>query len=271
MLALAEASGTDSLTPDLIETARKKLIVALDFSSEKDAWAMVDTLGDEVGFYKVGLGLQLAGGNRIARDLKSRGKKVFLDYKYYDIQETIKNAVARAADMKIDFLTVHGVSSILSSAVEGRGNSPMKILCVTVLTSMDAEDIKEMGFRPSVSVKNLVLHRAQKALQLGVDGVIASALEVPDIKKLSHGKLMVVTPGIRREGSAVHDQKRVATPYKAVRAGADYLVIGRDITSVPDPKVAAHDIILQMADALGAANGLSTPAKRDARARQKLS
>ena len=230
--------------------ARKKLIVALDFSTIEEARRLVDDLGDEVGFYKVGLGLQLAGGDHFARELKARNKRVFLDYKYYDIEETIKNAVARAAEMGIDFLTVHGVTGILKSAVQGRGGSDLKILCVTVLTSMDAEDIQEMGFPSAVSVADLVVHRAVKAMKLGVDGVIASALEAPRIKALSHGKLMIVTPGIRPRGSAPGDQKRVATPFEAVRAGADYLVIGRPITGAAKPRQAARDIIAEMAEAL---------------------
>jgi orotidine-5'-phosphate decarboxylase len=253
MVALASVRQheTDSNpSKDLIEKARKKLIVALDFSTIAEAEAMVAKLGDEVNFYKVGLGLQLAGGDQFARRLKMMGKRVFLDYKYYDIEETIRNAVARAAEINIDFLTVHGVAGIMKGAVEGRGNSSLKILCVTVLTSMDAEDIAEMGVRSDVSVEDLVVHRALKALNLGVDGVIASAKEVESIKNKTAGKLMVVTPGIRREGNPVHDQKRVATPFQAVKAGADYLVVGRDITNQRNPNHAAHDIIVDMARAL---------------------
>ena len=235
-----------------ISEARKKLIVALDFSTINEARALVEMLGNDVVFYKVGLGLQLAGGDSFAKELKLKNKKVFLDYKYYDIGETIKNAVARAAEAGIDFLTVHGSSGILKSAVEGRGNSDLKIFCVTVLTSMDAEDIQEMGFPPTMTVKQLVLHRAEKAMKLGVDGVIASALEATEIKKLSSGKLMIVSPGIRPDGVASDDQKRVATPSEAISAGADYLVLGRPITEAKNPKEAARKIILEMAGALAA-------------------
>ncbi len=233
-----------------LDAAREKLIVALDFPTIGEAAAMVEKLGDAVNFYKVGLGLQLAGGDNFARTLKAQGKRVFLDYKYYDIGETIKNAVARAAEMGVDFLTVHGVTDILKSAVEGRGASNLKILCVTVLTSMDADDILEMGFKPGVRVEDLVVHRALKAMNLGVDGVIASAQEAATIKHQTHNKLMVVSPGIRREGSPSHDQKRVSTPSDAIKAGADYLVLGRDITGQSDPKAAAMEIIAQMAAAL---------------------
>jgi orotidine-5'-phosphate decarboxylase len=232
-----------------LENARKKLIVALDFSTIAEAQGLVDALGDEVTFYKVGLGLQLAGGDAFAKGLKAQNKRVFLDYKYYDISETVKNAVARAAEIGVDFLTVHGVAGTMRSAVEGRGRSSLKLLCVTVLTSMDADDLEEMGLKADISVKELVIRRALKALEAGVDGVVASALEAAEIKKHTDGKLTVVTPGIRREGSEHHDQKRVATPDAALRAGADYLVVGRDITGAPDPRKAAREIIELMASA----------------------
>ena len=164
-----------------LDLAREKLIVALDYWNIEDARKLVRELDDEVSFYKVGLGLQLVGGNEFARELIAEGKRVFLDYKYYDIAETVQRAVAQAAELKITFLTVHGVASIMKAAVAGRGNSDMKVLGVTVLTSMDAEDIKEMGFE--CSVEDLVVARAKRALEVGVDGVIASALEVAEISQ----------------------------------------------------------------------------------------
>jgi orotidine-5'-phosphate decarboxylase len=251
-MAARRQQDDDSTMPaqEALNEARKKLIVALDFSTIEAARDLVRTLGDEIVFYKVGLGLQLAGGDVFAKELKSQNKRVFLDYKYYDIEETIKNAVARAAEIGIDFLTVHGVSGILRSAVEGRGKADLKILCVTVLTSMDAEDIQEMGFPSSMTVEELVVHRAIKAMNLGIDGVIASALEAKKIKEMTKGKLMIVSPGIRPEGISHGDQKRVATPSEAVHAGADYLVIGRPITEAANPKDAARQIISEMADAL---------------------
>jgi orotidine-5'-phosphate decarboxylase len=236
---------TDS---EYLELAREKLIVALDFWDIEDARKLVRELGDDVTFYKVGLGLQLAGGDEFAKELIAQGKRVFLDYKYYDIEETINRAVARAAELKITFLTVHGVTNIMKAAVAGRGSSDMKILGVTVLTSMDAEDIKEMGFE--CNVEDLVIARAKKALEVGVDGVIASAKEATEIRKQTNNKLMIVSPGIRPSGSAKDDQKRVATPFEAIRAGADYLVLGRPIYGAPDPKAAAQAIIQEMADAL---------------------
>jgi orotidine-5'-phosphate decarboxylase len=231
-----------------LDLAREKLIVALDYWNIEDARKLVRDLGDEVSFYKVGLGLQLVGGNEFARELIAEGKRVFLDYKYYDIAETVQRAVAQAAELKITFLTVHGVASIMKAAVAGRGNSDMKVLGVTVLTSMDAEDIKEMGFE--CSVEDLVVARAKRALEVGVDGVIASALEVAELRKQTSNKLMIVSPGIRPSGGAKHDQKRVATPFEAMRAGADYLVLGRPIYAADNPKAAAQAIIQEMADAL---------------------
>lgn len=231
-----------------LDLAREKLIVALDYWNIEDARKLVRDLGDEVSFYKVGLGLQLVGGNEFAKELIAEGKRVFLDYKYYDIAETVQRAVAQAAELKITFLTVHGVASIMKAAVAGRGNSDMKVLGVTVLTSMDAEDIKEMGFE--CSVEDLVVARAKRALEVGVDGVIASALEVAELRKQTSNKLMIVSPGIRPSGGAKHDQKRVATPFEAMRAGADYLVLGRPIYAADNPKAAAQAIIQEMADAL---------------------
>jgi orotidine-5'-phosphate decarboxylase len=244
---MAGAAALRDCDSDMIERAREKLIVALDYWDINDAIKLVADLGDEVSFYKVGLGLQLAGGDSLAKSLIRQGKRVFLDYKYLDIEETIKTAVKRAAELGVDFLTVHGVGGILRAAVEGRGNSRLKILCVTVLTSMDADDVKEMGF--PCDVEELVLARAKKALDAGVDGVIASAREAAEIRKQSN-KLMIVTPGIRPQDSAADDQKRIATPGGAIGAGADYLVVGRPITRAADPKQAAREIISEMAAAL---------------------
>jgi orotidine-5'-phosphate decarboxylase len=246
---MASAAAARVMTDShYLEMAREKLIVALDFWDIEDARKLVHVLGDEVSFYKVGLGLQLAGGDEFAKELITQGKRVFLDYKYYDIEETINRAVARAAELKITFLTVHGVTNIMKAAVAGRGTSSMKILGVTVLTSMDAEDIKEMGFE--CNVEELVLARAKKALEVGIDGVIASAQEATAIRQQTNNKLMIVSPGIRPTGSSKDDQKRIATPFEAIKAGADYLVVGRPIYDNDDPKAAAQAIIQEMAEAL---------------------
>jgi orotidine-5'-phosphate decarboxylase len=248
-----ESEGVEMATAASValELAREKLIVALDFWTIEEAEKLVEELDDEVTFYKVGLGLQLIGGDIFAKKLLKEGKRVFLDYKWLDIEETIKTAVAQAAKIGISFLSLHGANGILRSAVQGRGTSDLKILCVTVLTSMDAEDIHEMGYAPTMTVEELVIHRAVKAMEIGIDGVIASALEASKIKSLSStGKLMVVSPAIRPLGSPIDDQKRIATPSVAIKAGADYLVIGRPITEADNPRDAAHKIIVEMADAL---------------------
>ncbi|HEY7336877.1 MAG TPA: orotidine-5'-phosphate decarboxylase [Bryobacteraceae bacterium] len=226
--------------------ANERLIVALDLPGVDAARAMVEMLDGTVVFFKIGLALQLAPGvDEFIRSLIKSGKKVFLDYKYYDIPETLKKAVSRAAELGVSFLTIHGPASLIRGAVEGRGSSSLKLFTVTVLTSLDAGDIAEMGYTKH-SVEDLVLFRAKKALEAGCDGVIASGLEADKIKQLSAGKLLVVTPGIRPAGHGGDDQKRKTTPSQAVLAGADYLVIGRPITDAPDPRAAAESIVDEM-------------------------
>jgi orotidine-5'-phosphate decarboxylase len=246
---MAGAAAVRKFDSDFVEQAREKLIVALDYWDIQDAYKLVEVLADKVSFYKVGLGLQLAGGDDFAKALVRQGKRVFLDYKWLDIEETMKMAVKRAAEIGIDFLTVHPVGGILKAAVEGRGSSKLKILCVTVLTSMDAEDIKEMGFQ--CDVEELVLARATKALNAGCDGVIASAREAAMIRAQTNNKLMIVSPAIRPRGSLPDDQKRTATPREAIQAGADYLVVGRPISAALEPKQAAASVIAEIASALG--------------------
>ena len=234
--------------------ARERLIVALDVPNIEDARTVVDELEGVADFFKIGLTLQLAGGvEEFIRWLISSHKRVFLDYKYYDISETLKKAVARAADLGVSFLTVHGSSALIRAAVEGRGKSGLKLFSVTVLTSMDANDMSEMGYT-NHTVEQLVLFRAQKALEAGCDGVIASGQEAEKIKALKGSNLLVVTPGIRPEGYPVNDQKRVSTPGEAILAGADYLVIGRPITNPPDlsRRKAAELIVNEMQGAFDA-------------------
>jgi orotidine-5'-phosphate decarboxylase len=228
--------------------AKERLIVALDLPGIEDARRMVDALDGVVSFFKVGLTLQLAEGvEDFIRSLIREGKNVFLDYKYYDVPETLRKAVSRAAGLGVKFLTIHGSSGSMRGAVDGRGKSTMKLFTVTVLTSMDASDIAEMGYTQH-SVEQLVLFRARKALEAGCDGVIASGLEVGKIKAFSGDHLLVVTPGIRPEGYPEDDQKRRATAREAILAGADYLVIGRPITEPPSgtPKAAAEQFVAEM-------------------------
>jgi orotidine-5'-phosphate decarboxylase len=226
--------------------AKDRLIVALDVKDIDAARRVVDELDGAADFFKVGLTLQLAAGvEDFIRDLIKQGKRVFLDYKYYDISETLKKTVARASELGVSFLTIHGPSVLIRAAVEGRGSSNLKLFTVTVLTSLDAGDIAEMGYT-NHTPEELVLFRAKKALDAGCDGVIASGREAAQIKALSKDKLLVITPGIRPDGYPDDDQKRKTTPGDAVSAGADYLVVGRPITGAKDLRAAAQEILDQM-------------------------
>jgi orotidine-5'-phosphate decarboxylase len=226
--------------------AKDRLIVALDVKDIAAARDVVNELDGVADFFKVGLTLQLAAGvEDFIRELIKNGKRVFLDYKYYDISETLKKTVARASELGVSFLTIHGPSVLIRAAVEGRGTSNLKLFTVTVLTSLDAGDIAEMGYT-NHTPEQLVIFRAKKALEAGCDGVIASGLEAKQIKELSTNKLLVITPGIRPDGYPEDDQKRKTTPHDAVSAGADYLVVGRPITGAKDMRAAAQEILDQM-------------------------
>jgi orotidine-5'-phosphate decarboxylase len=229
--------------------AKDRLIIALDVKDIAAARQVVDELDGVADFFKVGLTLQLAAGvEDFIRALIKEGKRVFLDYKYYDIGETLKKTVARASELGVSFLTIHGPSVLIRAAVEGRGSSNLKLFTVTVLTSLDAGDIAEMGYT-NHTPEQLVLFRAKKALDAGCDGVIASGLEARQIKELSKNKLLLITPGIRPDGYPEDDQKRKTTPHDAVSAGADYLVVGRPITGAKDIRAAAQEILDQMQSA----------------------
>ena len=232
--------------PNSAIRASERLIVALDLATIEDARKMVKALEGVVDFFKVGLTLQLAEGVELfIRDLISSNKRVFLDYKYYDVPETLRKAISRAADLGVTFLTVHGSSGLMKSAAQARGDRGLKLFIVTVLTSMDAEDIAEMGYTQH-SVEQLVLFRAKKALEAGCDGVIASGLEARQIKELSSNNLLVVTPGIREKGYPEDDQKRRSTAEDAISAGADYLVVGRPITDAVNPRDKAMEYVQEM-------------------------
>ena len=225
-----------------------RLIVALDVPSTDEAHAIVDDLGDAVSFYKIGLQLFPVGGVDLARDLIAAHKKVFLDFKFYDIGATVRNGVVSVAGLGATFLTVHGDGDIIAGAVAGRGNADLKLLAVTVLTSMDEQSLKELGFEGSIP--DLVLKRARFALQAGADGVVTSAQEAAVLRQELGQDFIIVTPGIRSEGIAPDDQKRIATPYEAIKAGADYLVVGREITRAVHKRDAAQRIIDQIEKAL---------------------
>ena len=220
---------------------KDKLIVALDLPSTDAARALVDTLGDSVSFYKVGLELLFSGGLDLARDLKRQNKRVFLDMKLLDIANTVERAVATAATLGLDFLTIHGHDSkTLKAAIKGRGASSLKLLAVTVLTSLDAADLAEQG--TTLSPSDLVIKRARLAHANGFDGVIASGQEAAKIRAATGPNFLIITPGIRLPGGAAGDQTRITTPEDALRAGANHLVVGRPINAAPNPKAAAEAV-----------------------------
>lgn len=225
-----------------------RLILALDVRTVEEAKRLVGQLEGVVSFFKIGIVLHTASGLELVKWLVGSGKRVFLDLKFFDVRQTVKEAVARVADLGASFLTIHGNAEIVQGAVEGRGESDLKLLAVTVLTNLDAADIRDLGF--PVSLDELVLHRARLAVESGCDGIVASPNEVAAIRAALGRQPIVVTPGIRPESSAADEQKRIATPAKAIEAGSDYLVVGRPIRTAPDPREAALAIIREMEGAL---------------------
>jgi orotidine-5'-phosphate decarboxylase len=209
------------------------IIVALDIESAAEARALVARLGGSVSFYKVGMELYAAAGMDFVRELLGQGKDVFLDLKFYDIPETVKRAVAQVARTGVRFLTVHAVGSVMRAAAEGRAASGLKLLAVTVLTSFSRADLDELGYNCEVS--ELVERRARQAMEAGMDGIVASPLEAAALRRIVGADGILVTPGVRSAGAGRGDQKRVATPAEAIRDGADYLVMGRQITRAADP------------------------------------
>ncbi len=220
---------------------KNPIIVALDVASAAEARTLVNALGDSIGTYKVGMELYAAAGMEFVRELVREGKHVFLDMKFYDIGETVKRAVRQVAGAGIRFLTVHGSGPVMRAAVQGKGDSPLQLLAVTVLTSFDKEDLADLGY--PCEVPDLVRLRVRKAREAGVDGIVCSPLEVAEVRKIAGPGAILVTPGVRSAGAAKGDQKRVATPAEAIRDGANYIVIGRQITRSPDPAAEARRVL----------------------------
>lgn len=227
---------------------RERLIVALDVADRAEAEHVVEALEDSVLFYKIGLQLTFGGGLALAEALVRAGKRVFLDVKLHDIDQTVASAVGNIAEMGVDFVTVHGQGRAIEAAVEGRGQAPLRILAVTLLTSQGSEDLLADGV--TLTVPELVVGRARRAMEVGCDGVIASGMEATAIREMAGHRLLIVTPGIRSEGVPHHDQKRVTTPRQAIARGADYLVVGRQILSAEAPKAMAEQIQSEIAAAL---------------------
>jgi orotidine-5'-phosphate decarboxylase len=220
---------------------RERLIFALDVPTRQEAQAWVDKLGDSVLFYKLGLEIFMAGGYYELIDwLREKGKKVFVDLKFFDVPETVRSAVRQLHGRKVEFATVHGNDGILSAAV--REKAGVKILAVTVLTSLDQHDLKSLGFQ--CSPEELVLSRAKRALELGCDGVISSGLEAPRLRENLGSNFLVVVPGIRPVENRLipDDQKRIVSETEAFENGADYIVVGRPIRQASDPREKAEEI-----------------------------
>ncbi|WP_103335310.1 orotidine-5'-phosphate decarboxylase [Pseudotabrizicola formosa] len=224
-----------------------RLIVALDVPNVVQGLDLAARIGDAASFYKIGLGMLTGGGFALANELKQEhGKRIFLDMKLFDIGATIEAAVRGIAQYDLDFLTVHGDPQVVRAAQEGKGGTGLKILAVTILTSLDRNDLDDNCIKPG-DIHAITLDRAARALAAGADGVIASPQEAAAIRALPEaaGKL-IVTPGIRPTGSASGDQKRIATPAQAIADGADHIVVGRPVWQAQDPAEAARRVLAEL-------------------------
>ena len=221
-----------------------RLIVALDVPNALAGLQLAGEIGDAVSFYKIGLGMLTGGGLALANELKQdHGKRIFLDMKLFDIGATVEAAVRGLAQFDLDFLTVHGDPHVVRAAKEGAAGSDMKILAVTILTSLDRQDLDDGLIIPG-DVADLVETRAGRALEAGADGVIASPQESSRIRALSEAKgKLIVTPGVRPVGAELGDQKRVTTPRQAIDNGSDHIVVGRPVWKADNPRKAAQEIV----------------------------
>src|SRR5215472_11240578 len=226
---------------------RERLIVALDVGSVTEAHALVERLDAAVHFYKIGYQLGFAGGLAFAQKLAAAGKQVFIDMKLHDIGNTVARGIESIARLGATFATVHAYPQTMHAAVEARAGSKLRILAVTVLTSYGDADLAAAGY--DFTVGELVAERAAQASDIGVDGLVCSAEEAQRLRSIVRPSMVLVTPGIRPPGAAAGDQKRVMTPAAAIRAGADYLVVGRPIVNAADPKAVAEAIVADIAAA----------------------
>lgn len=222
----------------------ERVFVALDLPSVAEARTLVERLGESVASYKIGLQLLPIGGVELGRELRALGKNVFLDFKFHDIDATVEKATRSIVGLDAQLLTVHARPDVMRAAVKGKGSSSLKILGVTVLTSLDQKALEDIGYNDNA--ENLVMRRVRQALDAGVDGVVASPLEAAAIRAAVPESFLVVTPGVRPRGSDAGDQKRIATPAAALTSGASHLVIGRPITQAKDPVAAAHAIMAEI-------------------------
>ncbi len=227
-----------------------RLIVALDLPNALDGLKLAEQIGDAASFYKIGLGMLTGGGLALANELKSEyGKRIFLDMKLFDIPATVEAAVRGIAQFDLDLLTVHGDPYVVRAAKQGAAGSSLRILAVTILTSLDRADLDEALIRDG-TVPDLVIDRAARAMEAGADGVICSPQEAAMIRALPEaaGKL-IVTPGVRPAGTDKGDQKRIATPAQAISDGADHIVVGRPVWRAENPRAAAQAIQSEIATA----------------------
>ncbi|MCA0400028.1 MAG: orotidine-5'-phosphate decarboxylase [Proteobacteria bacterium] len=224
---------------------REKVIVALDLPDVPAAQRMVESLGDDGAFYKIGYELAFVGGMDLARTLIGAGKKVFIDLKLHDIPNTIEKGVGQIARMGATFLTVHAYPQTLAAAAKGAAGSTLGVLGVSVMTSMDDSDLARAGY--GMGVADLVARRARQTYEAGCAGLICSAADIAGVSAAVGDGLKLITPGIRPAGGEIGDQKRVMTPGEAIRAGADHLVIGRPITGAAEPANAMRAILDEIA------------------------
>ncbi len=231
-----------SITP-----ARERLIVGLDVPSVGQAARIVEGLGEEVGFYKIGYQLAYAGGLEFAGELARAGKRVFLDLKLHDIGNTVERGVEAVAGLGVSMLTVHAYPQVMRAAARAARGSGMTVLAVTVLTSLEDADLREIGWEGGVEA--LVERRVGQAVEAGVGGIVASAAEARRVRELVPEGMAIVTPGIRPAGASAGDQKRVVAPADALRDGATHLVVARPIVAAADPLAAARLILAEMAGA----------------------
>jgi orotidine-5'-phosphate decarboxylase len=228
--------------------ARDRLIVGLDVPTLREAETIVSTLGDDVLFYKIGYQLVFAGGLDFAKDLIKSGKKVFLDMKLLDIDNTVAHGVENIAKIGVSMLTLHAYPKAMRAAVAAAAGSDLTLLGVTVLTSMDDEDLREAGY--AISPQELVYKRAAQARDAKIGGIVCSAEESAAVRQILGPDMAIVTPGIRPAGADKGDQKRVMTPADAIKAGSSHLVVARPIVQSADPKAAAQAILSEMTAAL---------------------
>jgi len=221
--------------------ADDRMILALDEPDLDRARALVKTLGDSVSFYKIGLTLLAQGGLALAEELRADGKKIFQDWKLHDIGAQVEGAAKAACLGACDLLTVHAEPQVMKAAVRGRTNDTTKIIGVTVMTSLSQYDLDEMGY--GMELTDLVMRRVDQAVECGLDGVVASPHEAAMIRARVPADFLIVTPGVRPEGSALDDQQRVATPQEALLHGASHVVVGRPISRATDPVAAAQGIL----------------------------